>query len=380
MTMARRVRLTSDRTGEVRDAVLALEPGPDEMVAVFVAPQGAPELEALGATLARTEHSFFGGLFPRLVDGSETYDAGVLAFTLPRLGEPMLARHLDTDAFAVPDCAAVVRGCGGAKPTALVLADGMTPNISRFLEGIYNQLGSTVSYWGGGAGINARNRKPCVMTRAGAYRDAAVVALAARRSRLGVGHGWTEIRGPFVATRSKRNVIAQLNWENAFDVYRGVVERDTQVKITPENFYQVAGAFPFALRKHDQEAVVRCAVALGEGGSLVCVGDVPENAVLSILKGEPDRLVAAAGRAARDARPDDPSRVTHCLIADCISRAYLLGDRFREEMAAIEEGLGDAGRACSPLGALTLGEIASHGKGYLEYFNKTCVVASLETD
>jgi hypothetical protein len=205
-----------------------------------------------------------------------------------------------------------------------------------------------------------------------------VIALVARRSRLGVGHGWTEIRGPFVATRTKRNVIAQLNWENAFDVYRGVVERDTRVKITPENFYQVAGAYPFALRKHEQEAVVRCAVAIGEGGSLVCVGDVPENAVLSIVKGEPARLIEAAGRAARDARPHDPARLTHCLVADCISRAYLLGARFPEEMAAIIDGLGPAARTCSPLGALTLGEIASHGEGYLEYFNKTCVVASLE--
>jgi len=166
-------------------------------------------------------------------------------------------------------------------------------------------------------------------------------------------------------------------FDSVYDVYRGVVERDMQVKMTPENFYQVAGAYPFALRKHEQEAVVRCAVAVGEGGSLVCVGDVPENAVLSILKGEPAQLVQAAGRAARDARPHDPSQVTHTLVADCISRAYLLGDRFPEEMAAINEGLGASARACSPLGVLTLGEIASHGEGYLEYFNKTCVVASL---
>jgi hypothetical protein len=170
MTTGRRVRVTSDDASEVRDAVLALEPRPDEMVAVFVAPQGAPDLEAVGAALARTEHSFFGGLFPRLVDGAEIYDAGVLAFTLPRLGEPMLARHLDIDDFDVPDCAALAGSSAMTKPTAVVLADGMTSNISRFLEAIYNQLGGTVSYWGGGAGISARIRKPCIMTRAGVYR------------------------------------------------------------------------------------------------------------------------------------------------------------------------------------------------------------------
>jgi hypothetical protein len=377
MTTGRRVRVTSGDAGEVRAAVESLEPAADEMVAVLVAESGAPDLQSLAAALAETRHSFFGGLFPRLVEGAETYSAGVLAFTLPKLGEPMLARHLDTDTFEVPDCAAQLRGDGAAKPTAVVLADGLTANISRFLESIYHQLGGTVSYWGGGAGNSARTRQPCIITRQGVHQDAAVIALVARPSRLGVGHGWREIRGPFVATRSKRNVIAQLNWENAFEVYRGIVERDMPVKITPENFYEVASRYPFALRKHEQEAVVRCAVAIGEGGTLVCVGEVPENAVLSILKGEPTRLVEAAGKAARDARPDDVSRVTHCLVADCFSRARLLGVRFPEEMAAVNEGLGAAARSCSPLGMLTLGEIASHGEGYLDYFNKTCVVASL---
>jgi hypothetical protein len=378
MSMGRRVRVTGNAS-EVRAAVLSLAPDAGEMVAVLVAQHRAPDLDALAAGLAETGISFFGGLFPYIVEGAETYDTGVLAFTLPRLGEPMLARHLDTDHFEVPDCVSQVRGRSTpGKPTAVVLADGLTANISRFLEAIYHQLGGTVSYWGGGAGINAQTRRPCVFTRHGVHRDAAVIALSTGPSRLGVGHGWREIRGPFVATRSRRNVITRLNWENALEVYRGVVERDLPVKITPENFYEVAGAYPFALRKHDQEVVVRCAVAIGEGGALVCVGEVPENAVLSILKGEPGRLVEAAGRAARDARPEDPGRVTHCLVADCVSRRTLLGRRFPDEIAAVNEGLGAAARSCSPLGMLTLGEIASHGEGYLDYFNKTCVVAAME--
>jgi hypothetical protein len=378
MRAGRRVRVTSADAVTVASAVRRLEPRPDEMVAVLVAEREAPDLEALVAHLADTGCCFFGGLFPHIVDGPQIHDRGVLAFTLPRLGEPMLCRHLDTDGFEIPDCVGALRArAEGSKPTALVLVDGLTANVSRFLAAVFHQIGSTVSYWGGGAGINAHVRRPCVFTRRGVFQDAAVVALAAGTSRLGVGHGWREIRGPFVATRSKRNVIAQLNWENALEVYRGVVERDAPVKITPENFYEVAGAYPFALRKYDQEVVVRCAVAIGEGGTLVCVGEVPENAVLSILKGEPALLVEAAGRAAREACPEDTSQVTHCLVADCVSRRTLLGSRFPEEIAAVAAGLGALGQACSPLGMLTLGEIASHGEGYLDYFNKTCVVASL---
>jgi hypothetical protein len=383
MKPGRRVRVTSGDAAVVARAVATLAPRAGEMVAVLVAARGAPDLPALVEELAAADLCFFGGLFPHIVDGEQTHDSGVLAFTLPRLGEPMLCRHLDSDGFEVPDCVSAVRGrAEGSKPTALVLVDGLTANVSRFLETVFHQLGGSVSYWGGGAGVNARTRSACVFTRRGVFQDAAVIALAGGTSRVGVGHGWKEIRGPFVATRSKRNVIAQLNWENAFEVYRGVVERDTPVKITPENFYSIASAYPFALRKQDQEVVVRCAVGLGEGGTLVCVGEVPENAVLSILKGEPALLIEAAGRAAREACPDDASLslVTHCLVADCYSRRTILGSRFAEEIAAVNEGLGAFGRACSPLGMLTLGEIASPGEGYLDYFNKTCVVASMQGD
>jgi len=389
MTTGRRVRVSSGDAGEVRDAIVALQPRADEMVAVLVAERGAPDLEALVARLNEAGVTFFGGLFPHILEGARSYDRGVLAFTLPKVGdgdgegEPILTRGLDTDDFEVPDCASLLRGHRGGKPTAVVLADGLTANISRFVEAVYHQLGSTVSYWGGGAGINAHSRRPCVITRHGVHQDAAVIALAARPSRLGVGHGWREIRGPFVATRSRRNVIAQLNWENALEVYRGVIEPDSSVKITRENLYEVAGASPFALRKHDQEMLVRCAVSIGDGGSLVCVGEVPENAVLSILKAEPGDLVEAAGRAAREAHAGDGSthgEVTHCLVADCVSRATLLGSRFPEELAALSEGLGGVASGCSPVGMLTLGEIASRGQGYLEYFNKTCVVAVMHAE
>jgi hypothetical protein len=253
----------------------------------------------------------------------------------------------------------------------------MAPTISRFTEGVYHQLGGAVSYWGGGAGTRSRLRRPCVFTREGAYQDAAVIALATPPARLGVSHGWQELRGPFVATRSRGNVVAELNWENAFAVYSGVVERDAPVKITPENLYEIARTYPFGIRKHDEEVLVRCVNAVGEGGSLICIGDVPENTVLAILKAHPDRLIEAAGRAARNALPPAPSTVTHCLVADGVSRATLLGPRFPEEMAAVADGLGSVAASSPPLGMLSLGQIASSGAGYLEYLNKTCVIATL---
>jgi hypothetical protein len=65
--------------------------------------------------------------------------------------------------------------------------------------------------------------------------------------------------------------------------------------------------------------------------------------------------------------------VRHCLVADCVSRGLFLGERLGDELGAIVDGLGSG--APRPVGMLTLGEISSQGEGYLEFFNKTSVVA-----
>jgi len=375
------VYLSSADPAAVVRAAEAAAGGTDDMVGVMLAESGAPDLEALVGALRATKLSFFGGVFPALIDGPHRRNTGALLFALPKLSEPLLVRELDTGRFTVPDVLPFVQWHTGSKPTALILVDGLSPNISHFLRAVYHQLGNRVSYWGGGAGSLSLRPRPCVFTREGVHQGAAILALSSLPSRLGVRHGWRELKGPFVATRSDRNVIIQLNWRNAFDVYRSTVEADAGVTITPANFFRVASGYPFGIRKEGQEVLVRDPVAVDELGRLICVGDVPENAALSILKGEPRLLIAAAGQAGRDAMLDGASDgsqtrpIRHCLLADCASRGLFLEDRFEEELAQISEGLGSGAGGCKPVGMLTLGEISSHGEGYLEFFNKTSVVA-----
>ena len=122
------------------------------------------------------------------------------------------------------------------------------------------------------------------------------------------------------------------------------------------------------------EKIVRDPVTLGTHGELICVGEVPEESYVDILSGNAASLIDAAGsalRLSRDAFPVQAARRTTLLI-DCISRVLFLEDEFQQELkAAFEEE--------TPLfGALTLGEIANSGKDYLEFYNKTAVIAALE--
>ncbi len=135
------------------------------------------------------------------------------------------------------------------------------------------------------------------------------------------------------------------------------------------------------------ERVVRDPFAVQDDGSIVCVGAVPNGSFVHVLHGDQRSLIHAAARAreqsaqgvqgsstasADPAGPADPAdpRSTR-LVFDCISRVLFLDDRFPDELAAISDG---GGRV---LGVCSIGEVANNGDSYLEFFNKTTVVASL---
>ncbi|MFK7905998.1 MAG: FIST signal transduction protein, partial [Chitinophagales bacterium] len=189
-------------------------------------------------------------------------------------------------------------------------------------------------------------------------------------------HGWQQLEGPFVATRTEKNVIHELNWQNAFDLYKEVIDQDCTIPITKDNFFDIAKAYPFGIFKENSEDIVRDPIAVDENGALVCVGEVPENTVLYILKGEKNALISSAKRAAEDTLSEDMPEIAQTLIVDCISRTLFLENDFSEELKVVSECFNKTNQPIHPQGILTLGEISSYGEGYLEFFNKTIVIGT----
>ena len=350
----------------------------NDLVAVLVGERDADGLDALVAALGDTDVDFFGGVFPELLVGRQRFSSGVLLLRLPGLGAPVVIRDLGRASADLGPVSALLANAGDqSPPTAFVLVDGLTPMISRCLEAIYDICGMRVRYWGGGAGVSSLAPGPCLFTRTGAFDHGAIVALSSLASRLAVHHGWHELRGPLVATRTEGNVIRQLNWRSALEVYRTHVAEDLGIDPAAAELWDHTRAYPLGIQRQGAEVIVRDPVDWDASGGLVCVGDVPVNAVLSVLKGDPESLVAAAHAAAREAASQGSDPIRHCLIADCVSRVWFLEGRFQDEIDAIERGLGGGGERGALCGVLTLGEISSRGDQYLEFFNKTCVVAVL---
>ncbi len=369
-------RVRSSTPEAIRAAAAELDLGPRALLTVLVAEKGAPDLEGIVAALRDLDVEFFGGLFPGLIEGQSHVDEGALLIVQPSDTPPLLITGLHDADFEIPAIEPLDTTAFGTQ-TAFVLVDGLTANVSRLLAELHGRLGNTVHYVGGGAGSLSLVQRPCVFTRNGVYQDAAVVGFVARQSRFGVRHGWKQLAGPIVATRSHGNVVQELNWRNAYEVYAETIQPYLDEALTEDGFFDATKGFPFGIFKEGLEDVVRDPIAKGANGELLCVGEVPENAVLNILRGDRTSLIEAAALAAKDCLVGDPPTDPSVFVVDCVSRTLFLEDDFERELAVVGEHVAELGASAVPLGILSLGEISSHGQGLVEFFNKTIVIAVL---
>lgn len=370
--------LASPSNDDVISAIEGLSPKASEALLIFIGEASTLNINSLIAQLRKTEYAFFGAIFPSVISAETHSDSGVVLTTLPTLTPPYLIRNLN-QSVELPEFETELEASEEAQLTALVWIDGLTNQISNFLSELYNTLGNSVRYLGGGAGSLSLRQQPCVFSREGCFQDAAIIIFSPLESQLGVRHGWQRLEGPFPATKTNNNTIAELNWQNAFDVYKEVVEVDSGQSLTQENFFDIAKAYPFGIFKEDQEDIVRDPILVNDSGGLVCVGEVPENALLYILKGNKSSLITSAHQAAIEATQGIQDKLQHFLIVDCISRVLFLGDQFPEELTAFRKQLLDPNDEIVAEGVLTLGEISSYGEGFLEFFNKTIVIGALYT-
>lgn len=364
-----------DPTGDITafaDLLTRLDQDPEVgSIVVFSCDENGFTPESCDALLQGLGKPVMGGLYPQIIVGREHHVKGTVAIGLPAAVHYTIIKNIsDPQHDLVTAVEEVLAPDGDEETTLLVLVDGFAARISGLIDALFENFGLQPNYLGGGAGSLSLKQKPCVITPEGLLEDAAIIADTGLHSGIGVSHGWEVISDPIKVTASDRNTILQLNYRPAFEVYQEVVSPRAGETVTAEDFFRIAKGFPFGLRKMGTEVVVRDPLMVGEQGSLVCVGEVPANSFVHILRGETERLIAAAGTAnelAAQALQERNGEQQGRIFIDCISRVLFMEERFGEELAQVDDGL-------PMVGALTLGEIANSGQDYLEFYNKTAVV------
>ncbi len=332
-------------------------------------------LEAVNALLSGLSKPIIGGIFPQILHQNSAYTTG---FVLVGFKETLNVRaipQLSSDEADYEEAIAQAFDGIDSSPSLFVFVDGLAKRIASLVDGLYANFGTQTMYIGGGAGSLTFVQKPCLYTSQGLLMDAAVIGFSGAQTALGVGHGWKSIVPDWQVTKVDRNLVQEINYKPAFEVYQQAVNQYSSTPISADNFFSVAQSFPLGINKLGGEKIVRDPIAVTPEGHLVCVGELSQGDYVDLLTAQPQDLFDAARQTAEVAqKAGNGKAVKLTLFIDCISRALFLKEAFDEEVAQVRAVTGNA----PPLvGALVLGEIANSGSGYLEFYNKTAVVGLL---
>ena len=258
----------------------------------------------------------------------------------------------------------------------LLMPDGTTNTVGLLVDTVFERLGSRTKYAGGGSGDNLRFLKTYQYLDAEVFQDTVVGALIKSAKPIGVSllHGWNPISPPMIVTKSEGNVLRELHWQNAFEVYSSVAKEYENEKFDDNGFAAFAMSHPLGIpqAKEGGEHVIRDPIKKGDDGSITCVGEVPENSVVRILYGNQESLLLAVREAAFDAKKQiGVNEIAGVLVFSCISRCILLKDAFIDEVLAIRGIVGDD---VPIFGCMTFGEIGSIRGGPPEFHNKSVVL------
>ncbi len=346
----------------------------------FLPEANKEDVAVLQASCVQKQIPLVGGIFPALVQQGQFHTNGVwlLRFdVMPfyALFEDLPAEASGAELKSKEIAEQIVKQLKrGEEATLMLLFDAMVPNISTLLDHLYLNLANRVHYAGANAGSETFQPMPCLFDRQRIVQNGVLVMVLTKHKGAILEHGYRAPEQVVYATSTEGNRIAQIDWRPAFEVYQELVREQYGVEITRENFYQHAVHFPFGIVRANHHVVVRIPVALNEDGSLFCVGEVPANAVLTLLeRPSVDRRetlrVLNAGLNAMNGSSTD----SELLLFYCAGRRMHLGVEIAtQELQEFKRCTG----AAQVAGALSLGEIGgSTLHGYPLFHNATLVAA-----
>ncbi|WP_122893266.1 FIST C-terminal domain-containing protein [Arcobacter peruensis] len=300
-----------------------------------------------------------GAIFPEIILNDTHYKEGLLASVIE---DDFDLNFIEDMSSFKPDDKKFIN-----KESLIVLIDGLSSDITIFLDYLFESVSEQTQIIGSGAGKMTLEQEPIILHNGVFYKNAALILSINSKLSLRIEHGWEKHVGPFVATNTEKNILKKLNFDNAFDVYKKYVEEDSGKKLIKDNFFDISKSYPLGIIKFDKEVIVRDPIALDENDNIILVGDIPQNSTLNILKGDKQKLIDSSNKAILKLNKELNKNV---FIFDCVSRLFFLEEELEEITKEMDEN-------SKLFGVLSMGEIASTNDEYISFYTRTCVLGML---
>lgn len=239
----------------------------------------------------------------------------------------------------------------------LVFSDGLKVNGTDLALGLRENLPENVAVTGGLAGDGADFKHTLVCADA-TPAEGMIVALGLYSDRLKIGYGslggWDTFGAERLITRSKGNVLYELDGHTALGLYKNYLG---ELHAGPAE----ALLFPLALSSGAEGySLVRTVLGVNEEDqSMTFAGDMPQGSYVRLMKANFDRLIGgAAGAAVSSYEMTGSVDPEFALLISCVGRKLVLKQRIEEEIESVREVLG---KNTVLTGFYSYGEICPHG-------------------
>ncbi|MFM9988470.1 FIST signal transduction protein [Flavobacterium sp.] len=223
---------------------------------------------------------------------------------------------------------------------AFILSDGGKVNGSELVKGMNSVKTNEVLITGGLAGDGDKFEETIVGINS-IPTSGNVIAIGLYGDKLRLSHGslggWESFGLERTVTKSKENVLYEIDDKNALELYK------TYLGKYADELPSSALLFPLSIKlSNEQEPIVRTILSINEKDqSMTFAGDLPEGSQVRFMKANFDRLIDAASEAASTCLEMNTNNPKLALLISCVGRKIILGNRIDEEVEAVSEIFGE---------------------------------------
>lgn len=239
----------------------------------------------------------------------------------------------------------------------ITFSDGLLQDGSQLLSGLQQRLGISFPLIGASASDNLAFKKTFVYFKDTVLNAAACGILWGGRMHFGLGtqHGWEPLGKPRIVTRSKGNVVLEIDNTPAVGIYEQYFAK--KIQELKKDLKRISILYPIGIYvSGEKEYLLRNILHIEDSGAVIFQGDVPEGSQIRLMIGTKESCLRATREAVEQVKTQLSSRtINFVLVFDSVSRYIVLGRDAHKELDIVKEVLGNE---IPVLGLYTYGEQA----------------------
>jgi hypothetical protein len=227
----------------------------------------------------------------------------------------------------------------------LYFCDGLSPNISPLTKGMQYRLGTSFPLIGVLAADNLHFKRTYQYCNQELLNAGAVGTILGGKLNflLKTFHGWKPLGKPRLITKSKANIIQEIEHRPAIKIYEEYFAKSTEELKEKSTLQKISILYPLGIYlEGEKEYLLRNILAVEADGALVCQGDIPPEAEVRLMMSTRESATKAVEQAVLEIKEYfNNKNIYFALVFESIFRYKILGKSARLEREKIKQILPD---------------------------------------